>query len=79
MVRHSQMARRRLHNGQLAPLVKRMTQDELNKRAATILARRTIAEKLARNSALAIGRSNMVLAVLGRGFFGRLKWLLIGR
>lgn len=79
MVRHSHYVRMRTHRGQLQSLCKRLSPAQLEARAANIIARRTIAQNLARGTAQAMGRANFALAILGRGFFGRLKWLVIGR
>ena len=78
-VKHSHYARRRTARGQLQPITARLSPEQLQARAVKIFARRSVAEKLAINGAMAIGRANMALQVLGRGFFGRLKWLVIGR
>lgn len=79
MVKHEHYVRRKTHRGQLQSLCKRLTPAQLEARAATIIARRTVAQKLAIGTAQAMGRANFALGILGRGFFGRLKWLLIGR
>jgi hypothetical protein len=78
-VKHSHYARRQTARGQLRPLAQRLSPEQLQKRAMEIYSRRTVAEKLAINGAMAMGRANMALQILGRGFFGRLKWLVIGR
>jgi hypothetical protein len=78
-VKHSHYARKRIHRGQLQSLCRRLSPAELEARAANIIARRTVAQKLAQGTAIAMGRANLAMSVIGRGFFGRLKWLALGR
>lgn len=62
--------------GQLRPLNERFSQAALGKRDVKIWARRTVADKI-------LASQSMMARTLGsffkRGFFGRLKWLFIGR
>lgn len=61
---------------QLLPLNKRITAADLQLRTARIRARRTVAEQLASAQRM----WGMVFTTFfSRGFFGRLKWLLVGR
>jgi len=67
---------RKTTNGQLRKLEDRMSKYQMEKRATKIVAREQVAVQLARENAITRG---MLISVLGRGFFGRLKWLLFGR
>lgn len=61
---------------QLLPLNKRLTAADLQIRSARIAARRTVAERLA----MAQRQWGMILtSFFTRGFFGRMKWMLLGR
>jgi len=59
--------------GQLRGLEDRMTDKAFERRTAKI------AMRVGREHAITRGGLNGVIAVLQRGFFGRLKWLLLGR
>ena len=66
--------------GQLVPLKQRMNRTEVVKRVAKMAARRTVADQLLTQQQAFMG--GIVAALNGhfnRGFFGRLKWLTIGR
>jgi hypothetical protein len=51
----------------------------LAKRAAKITARATVAQALYSNQNELAAAVMGIFSVLKRGFFGRLKWLLLGR
>lgn len=66
--------------GQLVPLKKRMNPVQLEKRVEKITARRTVAERLVRQQEqFMLGVFRSLQGYFGRGFFGRMKWLLVGR
>lgn len=60
-------------NGLLLPLEKRMTDKQFERRTAKI------AMRVGRDGAMTRGIVNSIAAILMRGFFGRLKWLVLGR
>ena len=68
--------RMKRRGGQLVSLKKRITPQAQKKRTTRIATRRTVAEQI-------IGSQNRMAAVLNhffsRGFFGRVKWLAMGR
>lgn len=61
--------------GQLTPLRSRMSQHRLDKRDE----RANFRSNLAKAHAMTRGGTNACLNVLQRGFWGRLKWLVMGR
>lgn len=65
--------------GQLRPLHKRKTPQALVNRDAKILARRTVADHLNMSLAQVVRVVNIHSSMLSRGFFGRLKWLVMGK
>jgi hypothetical protein len=65
--------------GQLLPLDQRLSIHQQQKREARIMGRKTNAQRLSTEHAILTGTLNSVLALLRRGFFGRLKWLVLGR
>ena len=64
---------------QQQPLADKLTPHQAERRIEHIDARRTMAEQISREHARTRGMAVASLSVLGRGFFGRLKWLLTGR
>lgn len=67
-------------SGQLAPLTKRLTPTQQEKRGLKIMARRTAHEQLqSEQRRFMLGVAQSFNAYFGRGFFGRLKWLLTGK
>lgn len=66
-------ARHKTNEGQLRGLEDRMTDKAFERRTAKI------ATRVGKDGAMTRGLVNGVIAVLRRGFFGRLKWLLLGR
>lgn len=57
-----------------------MSQSQQARRTMRMSARSTVAQQLTRNQQVLVGGMNKVgEVVFGRGFFGRLKWLLLGR
>lgn len=56
-----------------------MSTTQLARRAAKIEARHTPAQELRRETARTQGAVAVCLAVLKRGFWGRLKWLVLGK
>lgn len=68
--------RMKRNGGNLVPLKERISKYRMAKRNIRIAARRTVAEQLiARHNMIAIAMQNL----LGRSFFGRLKWVATGR
>ena len=59
--------------GQLRPLEDRMTDKQMERRTMKATTR------FGRDHAITRGIVNLLTAVLMRGFWGRLKWLLVGR
>lgn len=59
--------------GQLHGLEDRMTDKQFERRTAKI------ATRVGREGAVTRGMTMGIIEVLRRGFFGRLKWLLLGR
>lgn len=57
----------------LRPLEDRMTDKQFERRTAKI------AMRVGRDGAVTRGMTMGIIAVLQRGFFGRLKWLVFGR
>ena len=56
-----------------------MSKQDLEKRAAKIQARHTVAQQISLEHAKTRGLVIACLTLLNRGFFGRLKWLFLGR
>lgn len=72
--------RLRTKNGQLVPLKDRLSKFQLAKRTEKVEARRTVAELLEkRQKAFMAGVAMSLAAYFNRGFFGRMKWVLVGR
>lgn len=67
---------RKTTNGQLRPMLKRMTLPQQIRRAMKETRRAT---SLHQGQAMAMGRANIAMAFIARGFVGRFKWLLLGR
>lgn len=77
----NKVAKRRAEmNGQLDPLKERMTASQLETRKVKIAARRTAHEQLqSEQRRFMLGVAQAFNSYFKRGFFGRLKWLLVGR
>lgn len=69
------MSKTKTVEGQLRPLSQRLTAIQLAQRAERINWR----QGLQNQHAVTRGIANASYALLGRGFFGRLKWLVLGR
>ena len=65
------MKRGKIRNGQLRPLVARLTEQELDKRQYRINYRRRIA--------IALGIQARLQAIFNRGFWGRFRFVRTGR
>lgn len=63
----------------LKPLKDRMTEHQAERRAQRIEARQTVAQQLGREHAITRGIVVTVFQVLQRGFWGRLKWIFLGK
>jgi hypothetical protein len=59
--------------GQVRSMVSRLTSNQMERRSAKI------AMRVGREGAMTRGMVQGIIAVLRRGFFGRLKWLVAGR
>lgn len=69
-----------LMNGQQEPLKDRMNLHQLQKRTEKIAARKTAHEQLqSEQRRFMLGVAQAFNSYFKRGFFGRLKWLLVGR
>lgn len=66
-------ARHKTVEGGLRPLEDRMSDKRIERRTARI------ANRVGREGAITRGMTMGILSVLQRGFFGRMKWLLLGR
>lgn len=67
-------------NGQQEPLKDRMNLHQLQKRTEKIAARKTAHEQLqSEQRRFMLGVAQAFNSYFKRGFFGRLKWLLVGR
>lgn len=76
------IAKRReaMATGQLIPLKKRLTPAQQVKRQTKIVARRTALDKLeSQQRQFMLGVANGLNKHFKRGFFGRIKFLLVGR
>lgn len=73
-VKHRMHSRHHTHNGQLAPLGDRMSEIHQVRREER-MSRRAV-QSLARE--LGVVRFGLQ-QFFGRGFFGRLKWMVVGR
>ncbi len=69
------MSNHRTLEGQLVPLKQRTSPHQQEKRSE----RNEYRSNLAKQHAITRGAAVTVLQTLQRGFFGRLKWLLLGR
>lgn len=73
-VKHRSFSRHQIRNGQLAPLGERMSEIHQVRREER-MSRRAV-----RSFAIELGTIRGGLAqFFGRGFFGRLKWMVTGR
>lgn len=66
-------ARHKTNEGQIRPLEARMSEKQYERRTARI------ATRVGREGAITRGYAMQLGAILGRGFFGRMKWLFLGR
>ena len=73
------MKSHRTNCGQLVPLEDRMNKQELEKRAAKIEARRAFAQQISVEHAKTRGIAVIAYSVVQRDFWGRFKWLILGR
>ena len=73
------MKSHRTNCGQLVPLEDRMNKQELEKRAAKIEARRTFAQQISVEHAKTRGIAVVAYSVVQRSFWGRFKWLILGK
>lgn len=62
--------------GHLRPLEDRMSKRKMERRALKMEARHTVAQELFKQNAITRG---ITMSVLGRKFWGRLKWLVLGK
>ena len=67
------------HYANQGKLKDRMNTHQTEKRVERIEARKTVAQQLSIEHARTRGIAVASYSVLRRGFFGRLKWLLLGR
>ena len=72
--------RLKTRNGQLIPLENRINPHQMIKRQIKLAARRTVADHLLRQQARFMQTiSTLLYNHISRGFFGRFKWLFLGR
>ena len=64
------------HEGQLAPIKRRLNKHQQEKRVNKINARRTVADYLIHQNVQVVG---VIRNLLDRGFWGRVKWVILGR
>ncbi len=65
--------RHKTRRGQLRPLEDRMTDKQYERRTAKI------AMRVGREGAMTRGMVLSLSSVIGRGFWGRMQWLVLGR
>lgn len=72
--------RLKTRHGQLVSLKKRLSKFQLSKREEKMTARRTIAEQLQKQQNLfMVGVAKSLAHYFNRGFFGRMKYLAVGK
>lgn len=70
---------KRTNGHELLPLEKRMTKHELDRRQYKREDRATFRQQISKEHAMTRGLAVVAMNVLGRGFWGRMKWLFLGK